>query len=95
MWFAAMASPNEYPWTLNLVWKLLRNDSGAVGLFRSNPFPNQPPRYIRAVLYRYSFVRPNPRGVWWKRERVGLWLPPLSSDNPELKKILRAENWID
>src|ERR1022692_911498 len=29
MWFAAMSSPNEYPWTLNLVWKLLHNDPGA------------------------------------------------------------------
>ncbi|MER3470030.1 MAG: hypothetical protein C4330_01530 [Chitinophagaceae bacterium] len=26
MWFASMAAPNEYPWTYNLVWKLLYND---------------------------------------------------------------------
>ena len=78
MWFAAMGSPNEYPWTFNLVWKLLHNDPGAVGLFRANPFPHKPPRYIRAVWYRYEFVRPNPQGLWWKRERLGLWLPPLS-----------------
>ncbi|HEY3601141.1 MAG TPA: lipase maturation factor family protein [Chthoniobacterales bacterium] len=94
MWFAAMASPNEYPWTLNLIWKLLHNDSGAVGLFRSNPFPQEPPRYIRAVLYRYSFVRPNPQGLWWKRERLGLWLPPLDASNPELKQILRRAGWL-
>jgi hypothetical protein len=78
MWFAAMGGPNDYPWTLHLIWKLLQNDPGAVGLFRSNPFPQVPPRYIRAVLYRYSFVRPNPQGLWWKREKLGLWLPPLS-----------------
>jgi hypothetical protein len=38
MWFAAMSSPDEYPWTLNLVWKLLHNDAGAVSLFAGNPF---------------------------------------------------------
>ncbi|WP_220463977.1 lipase maturation factor family protein [Adhaeribacter radiodurans] len=58
MWFAAMSSPEEYPWTLHLVWKLLHNDPGSVSLFKSNPFPNQPPRYIRAVLYQYTFAKP-------------------------------------
>jgi hypothetical protein len=94
MWFAAMGSPNEYPWTLNLIWKLLHNDPGTLGLFRSNPFPGQPPRYVRAVLYRYSFVRPNPQGLWWKRERLGLWLPPVSVDTPELKDLLRRAQWL-
>jgi len=58
MWFTAMTSPNEYPWTMNLVWKLLHNDPGAVGLFARNPFPDRPPRYIRAVRYRYTFAQP-------------------------------------
>ena len=94
MWFAAMGSPNEYPWTLNLVWKLLHNDPGALGLFRSNPFPDKPPRYVRAVLYRYAFVRPNTQGLWWKRERLGLWLPPLDANNPEFKQLLRRAGWL-
>ena len=82
------------PWTLHLIWKLLQNDPGAVGLFRSNPFPQKPPRYIRAVLYRYSFVRPNSQGLWWKRENLGLWLPPLSADNPDLQQFLRSADWL-
>ena len=94
MWFAAMGSPKQYPWTLHLIWKLLQNERGAVELFRSNPFPDKPPRYIRAVLYRYSFVRPNPQGLWWKREKIGLWLRPFSADNPELRRFLRRANWL-
>lgn len=94
MWFAAMGRPNEYPWTLHLIWKLLQNDPGAVGLFRSNPFPQKPPHYIRAVLYRYAFVGPNPQGLWWKRENLGLWLPPLSADNPDLQGFLRSAEWL-
>lgn len=93
MWFAAMGTPNQYPWTLHLIWKLLHNDPGAVGLFRSNPFPEEPPRYVRAVLYRYSFVRPNPKGAWWKRERLGLWLPPLSKDDRALRQIMERAGW--
>ena len=93
MWFAAMGTPAQYPWTLNLIWKLLQNDPGAVGLFRSNPFPDKPPLYVRAVLYRYSLVRPNPQGLWWKRERLGLWLPPLSADNRDLRQLLREAGW--
>ena len=95
MWFAAMASPNEYPWTLNLVWKLLHNDRATLSLFANNPFPDGPPKYIRAVLYRYTFAKPgNPRGLWWNRERLGDWLPVMSVNDPLLKNYLQRERWI-
>src|SRR6185369_1679403 len=97
MWFAAMGSPQQYPWTLHLVWKLLHGDSGALGLFRENPFPAHPPRWIRAVLYRYSFAPPTdaPEERWWNREELGLWLPPLSADDPRLIASLRRFGWLD
>ena len=95
MWFASMASPGDYPWTLHLVWKLLHNDPGAVGLFASNPFPGRPPRYVRAVLYRYSFAEPaNRDGLYWRRQPLGIWLPPLSADSAELRRFLEAYGWI-
>lgn len=95
MWFAAMSTPDEYPWTFHLVWKLLHNDPGAVSLFAGNPFPDAPPRYIRAVLYRYEFARPgNPQRLWWTREKVSVWLPAFSSDDPRLKDFLKSEGWI-
>ena len=95
MWFAAMSSHNEYPWTLHLVWKLLHNDTGAVGLFAANPFPDKPPRYIRAVLYRYEFAESgNPQGHWWKRERVSLWLPAISAKDPQLYRFLKSAGWV-
>ena len=56
MWFASMSTPEEYPWTVTLVNKLLQNDKKITGLFAENPFPDQPPKYVRAVLYRYSFA---------------------------------------
>jgi hypothetical protein len=95
MWFASMSSPDEYPWTLNLVWKLLHNDGNAVKLFAANPFPRKPPRYIRAVLYRYTFAKPgNPQGLWWNRERVDIWLPPMSANDLRLIEFLKGQGWI-
>jgi hypothetical protein len=95
MWFAAMSSPHEYPWAYNLVWKLLHNDSDALSLLKDNPFPGKPPRYIRAVLYRYSFAKPgNAQGVYWNRERIRLWMQPLSVYNKQLVDFLRSEEWI-
>ncbi len=96
MWFASMSTPDQYPWTLHLIWKLLHNDSGALSLFGGNPFPGKPPRYIRAVLYRYQFAAPGNRdGNWWKREKLGLWLPPLSADDPRLVQFLQQAGWLD
>ncbi len=95
MWFAAMVSPNEYPWTLNLMWKLLHNDPGTVSLFADNPFPNKPPRYIRAVLYRYSFAKPgNPESNYWNRRRLNIWLPAMSVNDPRLVGFLKSAGWV-
>ena len=95
LWFAAMASPEDYPWTWNLVWKLLHNDPATLGLFAGNPFPDHPPRYVRAVLYTYHFARPgNPEHVYWTRDRLGLWLPAYSTDNAELLDVLHREEWL-
>src|SRR4029078_8742738 len=69
IWFAAMSSPAEYPWTLHFVWKLLHNDRGTLSLIANNPFPDAPPHYIRARLYRYQFA-PIGDKSWWKREPV-------------------------
>lgn len=95
IWFAAMAGPDQYPWTLHLVWKLLHNDSGALSLLAYNPFPNFPPRHIRAELYRYQFApwdKGNP--AWWTRARVGSWLPELSLRDPAFLRFLAAHGWI-
>ena len=94
IWFAAMASPADYPWTFHFVWKLLHNDAGTLSLLANNPFPNAPPRYIRARLYRYRFA-PLGSNSRWTREPIGEWLPALSTDDREFRRILTAMNWLD
>jgi hypothetical protein len=95
MWFAAMSTAQQYPWTYNLTWKLLHNDPDAVSLFAVNPFTNKPPRFVRATLYRYKLAKPgNPQGLYWTREKLGGWLPPLSAGDQRLINYLKYEGWI-
>jgi len=92
IWFAAMASPADYPWTLHFVRKLLHNDRGTLSLLANNPFPDAPPHYVRARLYRYQFA-PIGDKAWWKRERIGEWLPALSAEDPRFRGLLDAMDW--
>ena len=94
IWFAAMASPADYPWTFHFVWKLLHNDRGTLSLIANNPFPDTPPHFIRARLYRYSFSPIGEKG-WWRREQVGEWLPALSLDNQSFRELIGQRWWLD
>jgi len=93
IWFAAMSGPEQYPWTLHFVWKLLHGDRATIALLANDPFPDRPPKFVRAELYRYEFA-PLGYRAWWKRERIGSWLPPLSADDPDLLEFLRRYRWI-
>jgi hypothetical protein len=92
MWFAAMSSYQRHPWIVNLVAKLLKNDPATLSLLGDNPFPDQPPKYIRARLYRYKFSEPGSQD-WWRREDLGIYLPPLSIQDPAFLQILTEMGW--
>jgi len=96
IWFAAMSSPDQYPWSVHFVWKLLHNDPPVLSLLANDPFPSAPPRFIRAQLYHYEFMPPgDPGGAWWRRTYLGAWMPPLSVDDPRLRRFLDAYGWLD
>jgi hypothetical protein len=79
MWFAALAPPRRSPWLAALLERLLEGSRPVADLFAENPFPERPPRLVRAVQFRYRFTTPNERvvsGDWWSREEIGLFVPP-------------------
>ena len=81
MWFAALSNYQTNPWFVNLSLRLLEGSPEVQGLLGTNPFPDQPPRYVRATAYEYTFTDWQTRrrtGVWWRREPRGLYLPPVS-----------------
>jgi hypothetical protein len=66
--------------------RLLRNAPDVTHLLAHNPFPNGPPRYLRARFYEYHFTTGAERrltGAWWKREERGEYLPALSLEDFE------------
>jgi hypothetical protein len=95
MWFAAMSDYRYHPWILNLIAKMLQNDKPVLGLLASNPFPNEPPKFVRAELYLYHFTDSHADGMWWKREHVGHYLPPLSLENESLRNLLKEQGWLE
>jgi lipase maturation factor 1 len=83
MWFAALESPQENPWLVGLIVRLLQGSHDVNGLLAHNPFPDKPPRYIRAMFYRYRFTTRSElreTGAWWKRQELREYLPSVSMD---------------
>jgi lipase maturation factor 1 len=81
MWFAALGSYRQNPWFVRLMICLLHGNREVTQLFRVNPFPHDPPHYVRALSYRYRFATEQERrqdGAWWKREELGEYLPTIS-----------------
>jgi hypothetical protein len=81
MWFAALSDYRRNPWLVNFCVRLLQGSPSVLALLEHNPFPNVPPRFIRAVEYDYHFTDFAARrktGAWWRRQRVGEYLPPIS-----------------
>jgi predicted DCC family thiol-disulfide oxidoreductase YuxK len=84
MWFAALGTYRHNPWFVSLLERLLRNTPAVTGLLAHNPFPADPPRYVRARLYEYRFTtwsEHRATGGWWKREESGEYLPAISLEN--------------
>jgi predicted DCC family thiol-disulfide oxidoreductase YuxK len=78
MWFAALGGYEGNPWVRAFLERLLEGSPAVLGLLANNPFPNGPPRYVRAVLYDYRFTDAGQRratGAWWKRRALGLYCP--------------------
>ncbi len=81
MWFAALGNYQSNPWFVSLAVRLLQGSEEVAGLLAYNPFPAQPPRYIRATVYQYTFTDSQTRartGAWWQREQKGIYFPPVS-----------------
>ena len=81
MWFAALDRQDALPWFEPFLLRLLQGSPAVLGLLEDNPFPDRPPRYVRALLYDYRFTDPAERrrsGAWWRREARGVYFPAVS-----------------
>jgi len=84
MWFAGLGSYRQNPWFVQTVISLLHGKPEVAALFERNPFPQSPPRYVRATFYRYRFTTVQEHretGAWWKRQELGEYLPGVSLED--------------
>ena len=81
MWFASLSSYEYVPWFRPFEARLLEGSPDVLRLLRYNPFPDHPPRYLRALLYEYRFTTAAEKrasGAWWTRELVGAYSPTVT-----------------
>jgi predicted DCC family thiol-disulfide oxidoreductase YuxK len=81
MWFAALGNYQSNPWFVRFCIRLLQGSPPVSELLEKNPFPEAPPKYIRAMVYEYHFTDAATKkksGEWWRREFVADYLPMIS-----------------
>jgi hypothetical protein len=100
MWFVGNGSArgesiDREPWLVHLLLQLLRGERAPKSLLARDPFPDVPPRWIRAGIWRYRLTDSRASGRWWERERVGEYLRPVSREDPVLREYAEAYDWQD
>jgi hypothetical protein len=78
MWFAALSEPQPGGWFEKFMRRLQEGSPDVLALLAHNPFAKQPPPYLRAYLYRFTFTLPDQRaksGHIWNREKLRLYWP--------------------
>ncbi len=78
MWFAALDQFERTNWFQAFLLRLLQGSPPVLQLLATNPFPDHPPRWLRATLYDYRFTDRAGRratGEWWTRRELGPYSP--------------------
>ena len=76
-WFVVLGPPRASPWLNGLIRAVAEGRQPALALFANNPFPEQPPQWLRMRLEEYRFSTPEERagsGNWWVSKPLGNYL---------------------
>jgi predicted DCC family thiol-disulfide oxidoreductase YuxK len=83
MWFASLdPQSSAQGWVGQLLARLSEGSPPVLRLLGSNPFPEKPPRYLRAQFYQYRFTDSATRsstGNWWTRSLKGDLVPSFET----------------
>ncbi|HYL76696.1 MAG TPA: lipase maturation factor family protein [Bryobacteraceae bacterium] len=89
MWFAALSPARSPAWFDNFMVRLLQGSPDVTALLAKNPFPGAGPKYVRALLFDYSFTdfaTHRATGAWWQRKALGVYFPAISLEDVHLKE---------
>jgi hypothetical protein len=74
IWFVPTQQRIEMYWFGQFMQRLEQGSPRVIQLLANDPFPDQPPRYLRVLAYRYEFTDASERmetGAWWKLTYLG------------------------
>ncbi|CAH1981690.1 unnamed protein product [Acanthoscelides obtectus] len=98
MYWAAYSTYDKNPWLLSMAHRILTGKQEVLVLLDHHhlPFPQKPPKFVRATLYKYKYTSWNQKSssAWWIREKVREYFPALSKDSPMLIDFLKARNLL-
>ena len=83
LWFASLGSWRENVIVPSTEERLLAGAPDVLALFAGNPFPQAPPKQVRAMLWQYSFTtmaEKRATGMWWQRNLLGLYGPVVERE---------------
>jgi hypothetical protein len=80
MWFIPLSPFYAQGWFAPFLMRLLEGDGATLRLLGRNPFPDRPPVYVRARLFRYRYTNWREwreSHAWWVRTLVGELVAPV------------------
>lgn len=81
LWFEALRGGRPSGWFTLFLERLLEGRPEVLALLAEDPFPDAPPRLVRAELDDYRFTDRKTRretGRWWRTRRLGVHQPPVA-----------------
>jgi hypothetical protein len=84
MWFAGLQERNPPRWLEGFARRLFERSPQVIGLLANDPFPNEPPRYVRIMAADYRFTNAAMRrnsGQWWLAHNRRFYLPVMAVEN--------------
>ena len=77
LWFAALGRCEHQGWLHAFLRRLLEGSRPVTRLLANDPFPDTPPRYLRATVadYRFATGADWKGGAWWTRSPARRLLP--------------------
>lgn len=95
MWFQALRWKRGHemgrrcPWSrwyLRFMRRLLTGEESVTALLGDNPFPDEPPTYVRTVVWSYEFTDLG-ASDWWRRQKKRSDCPAVTLDDGTLKPV--------
>ncbi|NQZ97713.1 MAG: lipase maturation factor family protein [Myxococcales bacterium] len=86
LWFAALRGCARASWFHAFLRQVLLGESAVLDLLAENPFPDDPPRFLRTPFASYRFAPPG-GDTWWTAEPLGEFCPTVTLSDGRLVSV--------